>query len=284
MATKRQVQLLSIQGVVQGQTATVTVPSGPRYHSITLQAKAATKTGAQIISEVRVKINGKTQRVHTYTELNALNLLNGAIYAEYQPTAGAGNDYFITLFFAEPWRVRQDMREGLAWGTGDVGTFQLEVDINATAGATITLLAWAEVDNSTGPDGKAAGLGLVSKWYRTLIPVAGTSVNFWSLPRKQAYQQISFFDSFITRVQVVLDSIIIRDVTKAQNDARLVASGMTPVAGRFDLVFDHDDILANALPMEIGANRAQDFQLNLTLSDGTARNIATIYQILGQPD
>jgi hypothetical protein len=284
MATKRLIQLPALAGVVQGGTATLDIPVGPRYHTIILEANAAAKTLTQILSEIRVKVNGKVQRVHTAAELDALNTFLGSIYAS-QNSGGAGNTYRLPIFFAEPWRIVQNIREGLAWSTGDVGSFQIEVDINATAGAAPVVTAWAEADNSiVDATGKPQGLGIISKCFRTQIPINGTLQNILSLPRRDAYQQISLFDANITRVQIKVDNIVIRDVTKTVNDASLVARGMVPVAGRFDLVFDHDDILGSALPMVLGSQKVQDFQVNLTLSDGTARNIPCIYFLLGNAD
>jgi hypothetical protein len=284
--TKRQIQLASWNGIKQNQTSTIDLPIGPRYHSVTLRVKAAGKTFTQILSEIRVKVNGKVQRVHTASELDAENTLMGALYAV-QNSGGAGNYYYLTIFFAEPWRIVQQIREGLAWSTGGLGTFQIEVDFNATAESVGALdcTAWGEVDNSLDSKGAPNGLGLISKWYRTQIPVTGTAQPFSGFPKLNgAYQQISFFDANISQVQIKVDNVVIRDIPKGVNDATLVARGMTPVAGRFDLVFDHDDILGSALPMQLGGQTVQDFQCNLTLSDGTARNIATIYQLLGNPD
>jgi hypothetical protein len=288
MATKRLVQLASWNGIKQNQTGTIDLPIGPRYHSVILKVQAAGKTLTQILSEIRVKVNGKVQRVHTATELDALNTLQGtsAIYAS-QNSGGAGNAYYLTLFFAEPWRVVQQIREGLAWSTGGLGTFQIETDFNATAesGGALSCTAWAEVDSSLdAKTGAPDPLGIISKWYRTQIPVVGTSQPFTGFPKRDAYQQISFFDANISQVQIKIDNIVIRDIPKAVNDAVLVKAGMVPIAGRFDLIFDHDDILGSALPMQIGSNVVQDFQCNLTLSDGTARNIPVIYQLIGNAD
>lgn len=285
MATKRQIQLPSWNGIKQNQTSTIDLPIGPRYHSITLKLQAAGKTLTQMVNEIRVKVNGKVQRVHTASELDALNTLMGALYAV-QNAGGAGNAYYLTLYFAEPWRIVQQIREGLAWSTGGLGTFQIEVDFNATAESVgaLSCTAWAEVDNSLDAKGAPVGLGQISKWYRTQVPVVGTAQPFGGFLKRDWYQQISFFDANITQVQIKVDNIVIRDIPKAVNDAILVARGMTPVAGRYDLVFDHDDILGSALPMELGGQKVQDFQCNLTLSDGTARNIPVIYQLLGNAD
>lgn len=285
--TKRQNKLINVAGVTAGQTAVITLAPGPRYHKVILALSAAAKTGVQIANEIRVKVNGKTQRVHTYTELDDLNKFNGAIYAV-QNSGGAGNAYYITIHFAEPWRLMQAQREGLAWSTGDVSSLQIEVDILAAAG-TVTLTAYADADNSYLADGRTpAGLGLISKWYRGQVPVTSTTAVWLGIPLSENLQQVSFMDANITNVKILLDGVEVRNLPKAVNDALLVAAGMVPVSGRFDVVFDHDDILSNALPLEISTVtdtvKAKELSFELTLSDGTARNIACIYQKLGLAD
>lgn len=284
--TKRQIKLINIQGVVAAGTAVITLPPGPLYHKVVLKVSAAAKTGVQILNELRIKINGKTQRVHTYTELDDLNKFNGAIYAV-QNSGGAGNSYFLTIHFSEPWRTMQMQREILAWATGDVSSFQIEADILAAAGA-VTFEAWAEVENSFAADGKPSGMRLINKWYRTQLGVTGIKQPFLGIPISEHLQQISFFDANISEVEILLDGVQIRNLPKALNDAILVGAGMVPVAGRFDIVFDHDDVLSNALPLEIEQGgvlvKAKELAFNLTLSDGTARNIPVIYQKLGKAD
>lgn len=289
MAVKRVQTMPGINGLAVGQTATQELPIGPRYHVIWICASSGILTAAQMFNEFRLKVNGKTQRVMSPTELEALNKLNGAQYANQTEVVSAGvtNIVRIPIFLAEPWRKQQAAQEGLAWATGDVATFQLEMDVKA--GITVpTVYCVGEVDNSfiVGKNNKSQnqGLGLITKWYRQILPITGNSADITNLPRLDAYQSIHFIDPAITNVRVLVESLTIRDVLKGSNDATLTARDLVPVSAQFDLVFDHDDILNSALPMEANGSRVNDFQVKLTSSSGTARNIVTMLQRIGPAD
>jgi len=235
-------------------------------------------------------VNGKVQRVHSAAELDALNAFLGAAYGRIE-TAGSPSGVASTdlpLYFGEPWRRRPDVGTGLAWATGAWATFQLELDVKAGAtGAAIK--AYASVDSSvvTGADNTAGSTPAdreIIKFFKQSVPVNGTVNDLTFFPRRDRYTQISFFDANISAVRVKVEGIEIRNYTKAENDALLKSQGMTPVAGRFDLVFDDDDSLDSSLPMVVNGRTVNDFQIQLTLSDGTPRNITAVYQTLGRPE
>jgi Viral coat protein P2 N-terminal domain len=283
MGVKRRIRLPGFNGRAASQTATLDLPVGARYHEIWLYGDSATgKVATDHINEIRIKVNGKVQRTMTYTELQALNVFNGSIYGIVgNTTAGT---WELPIFFAEPWRKDPRQQDGLAWATGDLSSFQIEVDIKADN--PDSLYANAVVDNSlvTINGGQVdAPMGLINKWFRTAIPYVGTSIDYQQFPVRDAYQQISFFDpsSDIDRVTVKVDNNVIHDLTKDENDAILKAHGMTPVAGRYDLVFDHDDALNSALPMSFNGRRVSNFQVKIESDTQTARNITALYQLLG---
>ena len=138
---KKFITLPDVRNVVATGTAIVNVPVGPTYHYIQIAYKEAGTLAAETdledaITGIRVKINGKTQREFTGAELNDLNAVRGITFE-------AG---MIQIFFAEPWRTSVQAEDILAWGTGDVDTFQIEIDI--TGGTTPTMEARALVDDS----------------------------------------------------------------------------------------------------------------------------------------
>jgi hypothetical protein len=292
---KRITPLPAANAVAAGQTATLDIPVGPRYHVIWLViANAATEAFTSILGDIRLKVNGKVQRTMSAAQLDALNKLNGSIYGAIAVDGGGGaiTETRLPIYLAEPWRKQVQAVDGLAWATGDLATFQVELDLLANVSAP-TIRAYAEVDNSvvTGKDNtsRQAPLGVISKWFRTNIPITGTTQEIQTFPKRDNYQALSFFDPngggtacLISDIEVDVENFMIRKVSKLDNDATLTVREMTPAATRFDLVFDHDDILNSALPM-VNANkeRVQDFQVKLTLSDGTPRNIPCIYQVLG---
>lgn len=201
----------------------------------------------------------------------------------YRMFKDGSNVNYITIYFAEPWRPA-GIGGALAWGTGNLGTFQLEVDVKTSAG-TVTMTSFAEVDKfvqTVQGIEQAAPMGDIVKWIVTSLPVTGTTVNWTNFPRrKQILQGVHFFDTAISKVQLVADSYIWREVSAAENRYTLASNGQTSSANRFDLVLDYDDVPEGA---GLTLDGIQDLQFNLSLSDGTARNIPVLIELLGAPD
>lgn len=288
MAVKRFLPLPSPSTITTGATAVVQIPVGPRYHMIqvSFDNKASTLAAAEF-SEMRLKINGKVQRVFTYAELQALNIRNGAQFGIIEASGGIG---VFNIYLAEPWRKSNVTQDLLAWGTGNVDSFQLEIDL--TAGQQLDALrCLALVDNSiVNLDGRAVQqpIGDIVKWFRTIVPAPATTVdiNFGSLNNRDNFQMITFADasSYIASYKVIVDNFVVREATKKENDAMLTAYGMTPIATALDIVFDADDIINNYLPM-VGSNgqRVQDFRIQLTTTTALTSS-SCIYQVLGPPE
>src|SRR2546426_2020978 len=113
--------LPTANAVAAGSKATIDLPIGLRYHTITLElsdngvASATTNDLDAIlnnlITNIYVKINGKSQRTHTGKQLNQINGSNGVRWlAQSSGNFGtSGFRLYLTLFFAQPWR--KDIRE-----------------------------------------------------------------------------------------------------------------------------------------------------------------------------
>lgn len=289
MAVKRQIIAPTPSTITAGGTALFNLPVGPRYHVIALSGdnKASTLAAAEF-GEMRLKVNGKTQRTFTYAELQALNILNGSAYGIQDNSSGGVFEF--PIFLAEPWRKSNDTQELLAWATGNVDSFQLEVDL--TSGQQLEALrAIIMVDNSiVRVDGQDVQqpMGEIVKWYRTTIPAPATTVdiNFGAINNRDKYQLISFADAnnYITGYKVIVDNFIVREMTKVENNALLTWYGMTPVTTRLDIVFDADDKINSFLPMVgRGGQRVQDFRIQLTCSSALT-STSTVYQVLGPAD
>lgn len=321
MSVKRIVNLPTVAGWIgtaggafAAHTLVVDLPVGPRYHAIKIRAHPGAgkflidSNGSNgLIGELRLKVNGKVQRTMTADQLNKLNILNGVTYA-CRGGNTAATEAVLFIWLAEPWRKAPASADGTAWGTGDVATFQLEIDIRAYAGAAAGLTkpeCQAIIDNSlVNVNGvwRPAPLGIITKWLQFQLPVAALSSwhDFTGLPKRDFYQSIHLIDANIDQVQVKVDNTIIREGTLNDNLTTLYQREMVPnptatatpltlaadmpTRGMWDVVFDEDDRLDSALPMEDGrGNKVQDLNLRvLTGSGGVApRNITTIVQLAG---
>ena len=319
MATKRIVNLPTVSGwngteagAFAAHTITIDLPVGPRYHEVWIEANggAAKKVLIDLFGEIRVKVNGRVQRVFTAAELNKLNVLNGA---QYVCLGGLTNATLsaLSLFFAEPWRENEITQDGLAWATGDISTFQIEIALTAYSGAAAGLtkpVARATIDNSLVDAGNGqkvdAPMLAIVKFFNVQIPVASGWNDFTQLPKRDFYQSLHVFDANATEFEVKVDNNIIRQDTVAHNTAWLTAHGMLPnpsktatpataaadmpnstdstQRGAVDIVFDHDDRMGSSLPMVFNGRRVADFNLRLnTTSTGTVK---CIYQLVGAPE
>lgn len=337
MALKRISQLAGFQGVPSagvGGTATLDIPVGPRYKAITLRVKDSNNAAAStIISDMRLNVNGKTQRVFNVNQLDRVNALNGAAsYGTYlhdgtdttvfvAPTSAASptisgsllssnrrdlntpinamyslfknvttNETWITVNFTERWRP-EGAGQALAWPTGGLKSFQLEVDISTSAG-TVTIGGFAEVDKAlVTVQGLQAQtdmqMGNIVKWKRTVLPVTGTTVNWTNFPWRSGVLQSlhiwepSFAANTVTNLQLKADNYEWRNLSYNDMTYLLAQAGMCPSSTSCDLVLDYDDAVEGG---GLKLDGIQDLQFNLTLSDGTARNLTVLAEIYGPPE
>jgi hypothetical protein len=198
----------------------------------------------------------------------------------------ASNFTRITIHFSEGWRPA-GVGAALAWATGGLASFQIEVDVKTGAG-TVTMTAFAEVDkalvSSNGGTVRQTDMpmGNIVKWIRTTVPVTGTTVNWQKFPRNRGVlQAVHFQDQYVTNVQVKADNYEWRNLSQNDNLYLLAQNGICGSASWYDVELDYDDVPEGAGLILDGI---QDLQFNLTLSDGTARNIVTICEILGPPE
>jgi hypothetical protein len=307
MATKRLRPTPPVVGVVPGERATLELQIGPRYHKVVLEGTVKGPAGAppaitDIFGLIRVLIDGKVQREHTVSELNALNALHGSEFAfesENLTTPGAalGNAdkgrFRVCIYFAEPFRKSYAADQMMAWptawpGNRTLGNFQLTIDIPTTAGTSLhDIKAYVSTDDNLGVlDSAGNPLMNISKCRRsTHIYTAAGDLYITDLPRRDLYQELNFFTQAgdpVSKVNIKLNDNEILDVAKTVNDYDLKNLGLNAAgisANRFDVVFDRDDLPDSALPVA----GARMFQVILTLSNAAAANkvITLISQTFG---
>lgn len=272
-------------------TVIVELPIGPRYHHLIVQGSYGSGTNtiagvATWFNDIRVKLNGRTQRQMTGTQLRALNMLNGAAYDAVSgeaPNTAPGAS--IPIFFAEPWRKDARDQDALAWPTqwkgGNFQSFQVEIDLGSATSAA-ALQVWAVVDDFV-PEQSPQ----ICKWLRQNFAASGSSFDITTFDRRDFLNQISLWAPTISSSGVLdiltlrLDGQILHELSMTANNALLTQYGMTPATGRYDIVLDHDDLLGSA----VNLNGSRDIALTVTCNTGTMSSTAiAIVQRIGPPE
>lgn len=280
----RTLLLPSAQGVAAGSTATFNLDIGSREHVIWLKFEntAANLTVADLTGDIRVKINGNIQRIFTPSQASAIYGLYGADYAaqSFTDSTTTFTGVYLPIWLAEPWRKVNPEVDLTAWNIDpkSVTSFQIEVDL--PTGITPTLSGFHEVDALTGV------LGGIVKWVRQDLPAVGTKQDFNTLDRKQFINAIHLWPagtSFVKNLKFTANGSLVRDlITYQDNAAQLKGRELVPdtsATPRFDLVFDYDDPINNALLAE-GLN---EMTLHVEYNAAAAGNMTAIVERTGPP-
>lgn len=269
---KKFIKTNSINAVGAGQTATLDLSTGLRYNKITLNYErgGAAATQAQMISdieEVRIKVDGKVQRIFSAAQLFDYNSIDG-----YSVTSG-----FLDIYFAEPHRRSANGEDALAWGTANVQTFQMEIDIAAGAVSPV-LSASMEVDDAN------TNMGPIVKWRRRNVSVSGAGlISVTDFDKLNAYYSILAYSTDINAIALKLDQNEKVDATVAELNNLYSAHGVAPPAGTTLLAFDYDGRVSSALALKDSTGRmVSEFLLQFDMAAATS--FTTISKLLGQRD
>ena len=269
----------SFNAVAAGQTATLALPVGAIvYQGLNLVYGTSTAGGPNRanmeaeIDEIRLKLNGKVQRVMSAAQLFKINEVQGV----------AVRDGHLPIFLGEPWRRSSQGEDSLAWGMADINDFTIEVDIDAAASSP-TLEARPVIERVSRP------LGPIVKWRRFTVPVSAVGiVNVTTLPKLDAYLKLHAFSANINAVEVNVDQRQVWDLTKAQMDNLYADNGITLPSGLASLLFDYTGRVSDALPMfnrdGVGgpARQVSEFRVDFDMSAATAFDLIT--ETLGPRD
>lgn len=318
MATKTRQIPVPFEGLnttaATASTPIANLPIGPRYHAlfikITGTKASAQVTLAELLGNIRVKINGQTQRNITAARSEAINTLYGAGYAARvgQTTTAAGaktatvgtttpdtNDdhgcWRVPIYFAEPWRKDYAAQVATAWPTAwpngkTLASFQVECDIPGTASCSVSSIELIAVTDDVLGDLDAKGnpvMNIVKQYTHSFTSATG-DVTFLALPKRDWLLGANIFmggTDTCTDLEVKVDNRIIHKLSKQDNDCGLInnefnTSGFS--AYRYDFVTDFDDVPTSALNL----NGTKDVQLKMTCSGTAAAYIVSNYY--GPPD
>lgn len=257
--------LPNFNAVAAGQTATVNLPATNNwmYHRLVLTytegGTLVTQANMEAaITNIRLLIDGKVQRVFSAAELIKLNAFYGDSYA---------NGY-LTIYFSEPWRRTPQAEDMLAWPMGDVRTFTVEVDIAAGRTAPALTLKGLIERNATDELGKPrTRLGAIKKIKRHTVPVNIVGINNYStLPKGDAYAALHCFSSNIARVVVTTDGLERFNANSADITEVLAQEGLTRQANVFTVAFDQTKRLGDVLL----TNNLSDFRIDFDMAAASA--------------
>lgn len=293
-------QLPTFQGVVAGQTAICELNLGRRLNSIILEVGDADGTVAYakdgngnivdaLISQIRVKLNGKPQRTMSLGELCEINSVNGAQYGVRTSGTPGDPDYrtYAQIYFAEPWRKVPTEEKVGAWNLAGIESCQVEVDIKEGVNSPVVRGIF-DFDPLTGT------IGRITKWIRQSFEAVGTEQDIQTIDRKigEFIQAIHAFPStdgkYINRYRVTAAGENIRDlIYTLQNQAILLGYDLNPDVSdipRLDIVFDYDDRLNSALPLSVNGVRIPDLTFHIEWSASANGNLPTIIERFGPPE
>jgi len=277
---RRPISTNSFNAVAANQTATLDLPVGDlTYHGVVLYYDTATSGGpsqANVeseISRVRVKVNGKTQVELTGAQLVAINTLYG------RPFMFSADGAWLPIYFSPLGRKSRSAQgeDALAWGTADVATLQIEVDIG---GATSpTLAARVLVDDIRRP------MGPIVKFRPFVVPVSATGITtVTTFPRNDDYYALHCFSSVLDDVEVKVDQRELFKLTAAQIDYLLADHDfIVPISGLVPVIFNFSQRVADSLRMRRGDGRpSSEFRVDFNMN--TATSFTVVAETVGLRD
>lgn len=256
--------------------------NGARYHFIELRltnngTSGTLKTVADVINELRIKLNNQTVRHYKGTQIEDIININGTGFATYVKD----NDTYLMIYFNEPWRRTPLQSEALSIGTGDLSLMQIEVDIKATATAPF-FEGKAYVDYlRDGNSGDFIPSGRMIHVHQIPVPASAGTVVYNDLPNigGMDYTRLHFFSDKILDVSLrVGGQLVIDKLTKEENNAIQTRLGLNPQSDVFSLMFDQDQILENRLRMSGG--KETKLRLDFTMAAGAAQ-FDTVFERFG---
>ena len=271
---RRFVTTNSFVAVAAGQTATLDLPTGPVYHGLQLSYATGTAGGATAaniadeVTAVRIMVNGKVQRRFSGRDLIAINAYHGRPFRE----------GILPIYFAEPWRRSIQGEDALAWGTADVDTLQVEVDLGDAA-TNPKLSCRVTKDDVRRP------MGPIVKWRKYQVPITVAGVNtITNLPRTDPYFALHCDSDEIKSLAVKVDQTDVLDGTRAQLHGEAIDFGAkVPQADWTHIDFARTNRVADTQNMVDAAGMAVR-ELRFDFDMAAANSFDVVAEILGLRD
>lgn len=254
-------KLPSFSVVSPGSTAAVLLPRGPTYQAIALRYKRAgvDATEAQMKSDlkrIRLKINGVTR--FDVSGKHVIDVLN-----KYYGIAFVAGLLIIPL--SRPWHKTIEGEDNLAWGTKNIDTLGLEVDIDAAA-VTPSMTGEAFIL----PYERDLG-AIIQVHELPYSSATGGTFEISTLPRGNGDLAALHFDSaLVTAAEAFINQVPAAEGDEAINRSLLTWIGeRTPQTNYVHL----DALLKNRIADVWPLRNVEDFRVKLAMSAGGAVDI-----------
>ena len=281
MGTRRIIDLPDFNAVAAGGRPTLDLPTQGMYHAIILNYGTGTAGGPTRanmeteIEEVRVKLNGKDQRIFSAAQLFSLNDYYGVPF----------EDGKLKIYFSPYWARSPGGEDGLGWPIDEsITTFQIDVKI--AAGATNptleALAAWEP--RPLGRNGGPIAMGPIVKWKRFTLPIQGAGVFNWTgLPKIDRVYAMHLFSANFGLIEVTLDSLDYVDRERADLHSYYLDQGRVPQAAMTHIDFWPGGRVTDNLPV-IGENGVAVKDARFDFTATAAGNVTLLAETVGQRD
>jgi hypothetical protein len=235
-------RITGIEGVTQGGNATVSLPTGRRYHGVKFYARvngvlAPIET---VIGKVRAIVNGVTVR-----DLTALQILGIAQANGLDPSEGE-----LPIFFSEPWRASVMGEEATSWDMAGQNSFKYELQILEQDEPTdvVQISGVMEFDYIRNRNQEGKPMLAIIRQSVTTYNVPAGQYDMDTLPVRFPIQRI-WLDGpeAISAVEVTRDSEKVYEVTNAQNQNELADYKIDGTTFAFPIVFDFTQQITDGL-------------------------------------
>lgn len=250
-----------------GQTATLSIPVGLTYFGldVVMTNNGADVTDWSIITELRLSLNGRVK-----VSASGAFLATLADYYGWSRAAG-----ILPIRFARDYLRTAIQENYLAWGTADLDSFTLEIEIAATAVApTVNIYAARGI-------GTPLGQHVEINSHAFEIASAGER-EFSDFPRVQGGMLALHLDTAaVDAVDTIRDQVRVQELTAPMMKALAQGKGRWPrswQAGFTHMDYHLTDVLGHILPTD-----AQDLRLRIYSQAGAIGSRKLYYErLVGQ--
>lgn len=238
----------SVSQVTAGGTTTIRPGVTGTYFALRMRytRSGVAATPAQIASDIlliKVLLDGVTQWEITGAQLQMINAKNGI-----SPDNGE-----IPLWFTEPFRITETVKDAYAWGMADIKDFTVEVTIDSGATSPgLTVFKYWTVNGSVS--------GEIRKLRKSTVPITLVGDNVFTdwRPRNRVLGY-HFNSAIVTNVRVKAAEQEMINAPVSELHSTLKEQGFTPQSGWVHVSFD-------------GRNRAGEGFQPFILSDAVTSN------------